>query len=425
MKGGNADGLPRTMAPALGLLLAVSCSPGADHAEPPAATQAAIVAGTADSKDPAVVAIGVRRVGCGAPLAVHCTGTLIAPRLVLTAAHCITETPFGSNLEVLFGDDVAAPAASLLRVMEVQVHPAYRAGDAMADLALLILEQSAPAPPAALNTAPLDDAWVGRSIRLVGFGQTHPSGSVPGSKRSGTAAISEVHSSQFRVVPSPSLSCHGDSGGPLFGPGGGGEVVIGVTSKGDPGCVTYGLNVRVDAFFSDFLVPWIERTAASPPPPLRDGPLAAALLCAAPCASSADCPYGLVCQVGPTSAGLAPRCVLPGLVAGTLSAACTADAQCPERCVQVRPGSQSCRCYAACSPTVDTPPTPSEERGCNFGKGGSSFPEHLVILTTSLLILWRRSRKRDSSCYYWQFFFMLPCTIKAPGDSHNQVRRES
>lgn len=423
LREGSAARWPHGVSSALGLLLTVACGPSGDRPEPPAAAPAAIVAGTADSQDPAVVAIGVRRVGCGAPLAVHCTGTLIAPRLVLTAAHCITDTPFGSNLEVLFGSDAASPAASFRRVTEVQLHPAYAAGNALADLALLILEESATAAPVPLNTAPLDAAWVGRSVRLVGFGQTQASGSLPGGKRTGTATISEVGSSQFRVVPGPSLSCHGDSGGPLLGPGGGGEVLIGVTAKGDPGCAAYGLNVRVDAFTADFLAPWIARIAASPPPPLADGPLAPSLLCSAPCVSSADCPQGLVCQVGPTGEGLAPRCVVPGLVAGALSAACATDAQCTERCVQVRPDSASCRCYTACAPTEPAPP-PADGPGCSLSRGHSFRPGLLLFLLVGFF-LWRRRHSRDCSCFRGPLSLMLLCTLNAPGDSHNQVRRTS
>jgi hypothetical protein len=376
-----------------------ACSPGGDPAGPSAAITSAIVTGTIDTGDPAVVGIGIRRVSCGAPLAVHCTGTLIAPRLVLTAAHCVIDPRLGGALEVLFGSDAAAPDAVIRRVSQVAVHPEYRADGDPADLAVLVLAETAPVSPVPLNATPLDGTLVGQSVRLVGFGQTNPGGAPPGTKRSGTATVSEVQSALFRIVPGPSLSCQGDSGGPLFGPEGGqqggNEVLLGVTSNGDPGCAVYGLNVRVDAFLRDFILPWIASTAMSTPPPPVDGPIAAGNICASPCAGDADCPYGLVCQPSPTAQGLAPRCVVPGLLAGDLAAACTSDAQCSERCVRVRSeGPDACRCYRACS--LSGPPP--QGRGCNVGSGPYSSNENPSILIVFLTLTWIVSRRCKVSC---------------------------
>ena len=390
----------RTHWQALLLGLLAACSPGVDPAGPSAATTAAIVTGTLDTGDPAVVGIGVRRVSCGAPLSVHCTGTLIAPRLVLTAAHCVLDPRLGGALEVLFGSDVTAPAAVFRRVTQVATHPDYRDDGDPEDLAVLVLAEAAPVPPVPLNTSPLDSTLVNQSVRLVGFGQTNPGGAPPGTKRSGTATVSELQNALFRIVPGPSLTCQGDSGGPLFGPEGGqqggNEVLIGVTSNGDPGCAVYGLNVRVDAFARDFIMPWIAMTSMSSPPPPVDGPIAATNICASPCMSDADCPYGLVCQPSPTPEGLAPRCVVPGLLAGDLDAVCTGDAQCSERCVRVRPenGPEACRCYRACSPSIPPPPG----RGCNLGSGPYSSSEDPFILIVFLTFACIALRKCKVSC---------------------------
>lgn len=407
----------------LGLLLAAACAPAGDGHRAPAAVTAAIVSGTADSQDPAVVGIGTRRLDCDARLAVHCSGTLIAPRLVLTAAHCALGPSSAGTLEVLFGSDSADPAAVLRRVAEVQVHPDYRADGDPADLALLLLADSAPVAPVALNSTALDGSAVGQSVRLVGFGQTRPTGEPPGQKRTGTATLSVVQSTQLRIVPGPSLSCHGDSGGPLLSSASGSELLIGVITTGDPGCAAYGLNVRVDAFLRDFILPGVARAQAAPPPP-TDGPLAGAPLCAAACARDADCPAGLVCQVGPTDQGLAPRCLIPGLLAGALAEACTGQGQCAERCVRVRAdeGPAACRCYSACA---TEPPAPAQS-GCQAtpGSGPARFPGCLAILLALLFFFWRGFRRHNIACLGESVSLMLLCTIIVFGSTPKKGRSD-
>ena len=386
----------------LGLGLLACSSPR--EPPPPTSAAAAIVAGAEDAQDPEVVGIGIRRVRCGATLAVHCSGILVAPRIVLTAAHCTNPPVMASNLEVLFGSDAASPTAVVRRVAAVQTHPDYHADGDPADLALLLLDENAPAAPVSLNTAALEASWVGQRVRLVGFGQSQPSGAPPGKKRTGTATISEVGSTQFRIVPDPSLSCHGDSGGPIFGTGsGGGEVLLGVTAKGDPGCTAYGLNVRVDAFSRDFIKLWISRVSGAAPPPPRLPLSGGAPLCTTSCTTDADCPDGLSCQTGPTGAGLAPRCVIPGLLAGALAEVCTSDAQCREGCVRLRADSsaEACRCYQSC-PDHDLGDPSETGQGCNLSPRPAErefIPAGLPLSALGLIFFFCLIRsRRNAAC---------------------------
>ena len=80
--------------------------------------------------DPAVVAIGRRPLACGQPMLVACTGVLIAPRVVLTAAHCADALGPGST--VFFGDDTTG-TGTYRTVIEQQLHPDY-AQDSTNDL---------------------------------------------------------------------------------------------------------------------------------------------------------------------------------------------------------------------------------------------------------------------------------------------------
>lgn len=388
-----------------GLLAACAPASRSEEGPAPAARARAIVDGTEDSGDPAVVAIGARRIGCGEALGVRCTGTLIAPQLVLTAAHCVKDPRLGSDLEVLFGSDAAAPDARVQRVAAVHTHPDYRADGDAADLAILVLAEAAPVAPVPLGSASLAGA-AGRSVRIVGFGQTRASGEPPRTKRSGTARISEIRDAIFLIAPGPSLSCRGDSGGPLFDVESGREVLIGVTSTGDPGCATYGRNVRVDAFARDFIRPWIDRERDRPAPPApapRSEPaLDGSALCSSACSSDRDCPGDLVCQVVPVDADqeLAPRCVVPGLLSGNLADSCTSDPQCgnPERgdrCVHVTP--DTCRCLRSCSAL------PSEQGGCGVTRGaapsgsGSTFLLSCLLLFLFLFLVGPATQSRLSS----------------------------
>jgi hypothetical protein len=383
------------------LLLGLLGACGAGARNEPAMTARAIVNGDPDPADPAVVAIGLRRIGCADALSVHCTGTLIAPRLILTAAHCVSDPRLGSNLEVLFGGDAAEPGAKVLRVSAVHVHPDYHADGDPADLAVLLLDEPAPAEAVSLPTQPLTGA-AGQSVRIVGFGQTHAAGEPPRTKRSGTARISEVHSADFLIAPGPALSCRGDSGGPLFGTESGREVLIGVTSTGDPGCATYGRNVRTDAF-RGFITQWIAASSAMSSPPPRDAILDGEALCSAPCARDADCPLGLVCEPGPTGQGLAPRCLIPGLAAGALTDPCTRDTECSERCVRILSNSAPtpCRCYRSCSAPDELP----KGNGCSLRSARSPSGNGIFLLSFLLLFLLKArpaarspSHPRRASC---------------------------
>jgi V8-like Glu-specific endopeptidase len=353
--------------------LAATFSPACTLELPaPATTAGPIVDGTVDAGDPAVVAIGARRVGCGEDLAARCTGTLIAPRLVLTAAHCVIDPRLSSELEVFFGSATDAPGPQIRRVVHVAPHPDYRDDGDDADLAALILDEPAPVAPLPLDPGTLDDAWIGAAVRLVGFGQPSSTELTTGTKRAGTAVITEMDAATFRIEADPAMSCHGDSGGPVLATRDGGEVLIGVTSRGDPGCVVYGQNVRVDSFRASFLAAWIDAAATWPTPPAGDGDTLASLadaICTQPCIDDAACPAGLVCRPSPGPDGIANRCALPGLVAGSFGDACTGDATCNDRCVRLSAGDSpdACRCYQACADA----PTTEPGGGCQIGSAAA------------------------------------------------------
>jgi hypothetical protein len=204
----------------------------------------------------------------------------------------------------------------------------------------------------------------------VGFGVPAAGQLATGEKRTGWMAIGEVTSTSVTAVPSPAMSCTGDSGGPVFS----GEVLLGVTASGDPGCRTSAFNVRVDAALGDFIQPFLAETDAAPS---GYGDTASTGFCARPCSSSGDCPAGLACDSG--------RCMLRSLQDGDFGESCDTDQQCASRtCARLLPeGADACRCFRPCS-----------SGGC--AAGGSEL-QPLLLLALLAAPLRRRSRGRSAA----------------------------
>jgi secreted trypsin-like serine protease len=179
-----------------------------------------------------------------------CTGALIAPKLVLTAAHCVQPGAVYKIVEV-----GAAEQPQLKDVITVSIHPAFNmqailAHRATADVALLQLE----APPRARNPATLGvpqvPIVVGSRFTIAGIGVT-----IRGEGRSGgtirvaaLVATGQPGTLQIRLVDPVAQgtrdglgACTGDSGGPVFEDGQAGPAIIGVISwstgpNGSAGC---------------------------------------------------------------------------------------------------------------------------------------------------------------------------------------------
>jgi secreted trypsin-like serine protease len=206
------------------------------------ASGAAIVGGQATSAYPAVGAL----TQSGSPF---CTGTVVAKRVVVTAAHCLAGMS-ASRIRFAFGPNGFSPQASV-GVSRAVVHPQYDANRIKNDIGVLILSSDAPVTPVGINTA-MTTSWQGRSLVFVGYGVSNGvTQSGGGTKRVVSIPISEVGSTQFAYEDSRRNTCFGDSGGPAFTQDASGNLLLaGVTSYGDQRCQQYGVDTRVDAFRS-------------------------------------------------------------------------------------------------------------------------------------------------------------------------------
>lgn len=248
-----------------------------------------IVGGTPTDTDPAVVQL-ISEGEAGASSL--CSGTLIAPRVVLTAAHCVDHATAPSRQVVHFGTTVRGEDPGFIGRREVVEHTFYDPWSLSSnDIALLLLDEDAPVAPVPIDRLGLSEADLGSPLRLVGWGDTIGDAGDAGTKRTVMSSLTGFYNEWVMSYGSAEgNTCQGDSGGPILMERNGYEIVVGVTSWGIEGCEGTSGATRVAAY-ADWIDEWLIANG-QPLPPALPGTRAAGDGCSV---TANDCGEGLDC----------------------------------------------------------------------------------------------------------------------------------
>jgi len=197
-----------------------------------------------------------------------CTGTLIHPRVVISAGHCVIQSRLANIVALRASNENALAHADLVPVRGITAHPLYVQTHQVHDLSVMILRRPSEVTPVALaSAAEINSA---QKVTLAGFGNDDVKSTRGfGVKRKVTVDLRAIRRSsaddlaaqehqfgfdadlEFVAGGSGFDSCNGDSGGPAYIDVAGTLKVAGATSRGIEGtqdpCGDGGIYSRVDA----------------------------------------------------------------------------------------------------------------------------------------------------------------------------------
>ena len=228
-----------------------------------------IVNGTRDPETVALSPDEIMAIGylatVGDPTTIFCTATLVAPDLVVTAAHCTYGAVGG---EIGFGVGVDPGDFDAFFVADA-IYVSREVDAAILHFDTPITDsQDVDITPIPINSAPRGDDDIGRPVQAGGYGETY--NEETDGRWFATVYIYDIDREMITVDGRGVQGiCFGDSGSGLIDiDEDGNPVVLAVESGGDATCVDIDRLTRLDTIYDDWVQPILD---GNPPPDPCEG----------------------------------------------------------------------------------------------------------------------------------------------------------
>jgi Trypsin len=191
-----------------------------------------------------------------------CTASVIAPDVVLTAAHCVSSL---SDTRVFYRGSQGRLV--FVEVASIAVHPKFRpkiGRKRLISIDLALLRLASPLPPAfkPIELADSGPVATGQPFRIAGFGRADESvRGTSGVLRAGVLVASGPKSPILVWLTDPDGTglggCTGDSGAPIFAIAQPVQVAVAIRAKGNSG---HSCGAVTEAVLIGPQMPWIRKT---------------------------------------------------------------------------------------------------------------------------------------------------------------------